>query len=73
MLYRLCHKYLVILGMRALLEGALHIPMERKIAQLTELVILISMGVVAFIVSAFVLKMRELKTALAVIMRKLGK
>ncbi len=65
--------YLVILGMRALLEGALHIPTQRKIAQLTELVILVSMGVVTFVISAFALKMRELKTALSVIMRKLGK
>ena len=65
--------YLVIVLVRALLEGALHFPVERKIAQLTELVILVVMGMLAFIIAAFALKMRELKTVLEVIMRKLGK
>lgn len=65
--------YIVIYAVRALLEGVLHIPTDRKIAQLTELAILIVMGVITFIISAFALKMRELKTALQVVMRKLGK
>jgi Uncharacterized membrane protein, putative virulence factor len=51
--------YLVIVLVRALLEGALHFPVERKIAQLTELVILVVMGMLAFIIAAFALKIER--------------
>lgn len=65
--------YIVIYLIRALLEGALNFPIDRKIGMVTELMILVIIGMLTYVIAAFALKMRELKSVLAVVMRKLGK
>ncbi len=65
--------YVAIFLTRVLLEGALSFPIDKKIGQLTELVILIVAGIIVYLIAAVLLKMRELKTALALILKKLGR
>ena len=60
--------FVVIKGLSFLLEHVL--PMERKIYQFLDLIILIGVGVLVYILMAFILKMKELTSVTAVLKRK---
>ena len=63
--------YLAIWGSNALLDSLL--PLDRKLAQLVELILLIMIGVVVYIISTYFLGVRELKSALNMILRRFNK
>lgn len=60
--------FVVIKGLSFLLEHVL--PMERKIYQFLDLIILIGVGVLVYILMAFILKMKELTSVTDVLKRK---
>ena len=63
--------YIVIFIGKKVLEGML--PMERKLAQLVELVLLIGIGGLAYLIAAYILRIRELKSAMSLVLRKFSK
>jgi putative peptidoglycan lipid II flippase len=63
--------YLMILLGRAVLENIL--PMESKLAQLIELMFLIGFGGLTYLIAAYILRIRELKSALSLVLRKFNK
>ena len=63
--------YICIFLVRALLESML--PMERKLAQLVELVLLIGVGGLTYLIAAYILRIRELKSAMSLVLRKFSK
>lgn len=63
--------YIVIFLGKDVLEGLL--PMDRKLAQLVELMLLIGIGGIAYLIAAYVLRIRELKSAMSLVLRKFSK
>ena len=63
--------YIVIFLGKDVLEGLL--PMDRKLAQLVELMLLIGIGGITYLIAPYVLRIRELKSAMSLVLRKFSK